>query len=147
MIPEEKKCWLAAYTRSRHEDQVSRQLTIKGLESLLPMYISDCVEGLLRLMLSDYREPINLGTEELVSVNRLVDMVCEIAGKKLVKRHDVSQPQGVRGRNSDNSRLRAVLRWEPKTRLRDGLAMTYPWIERELEKAGRLAEKVTYATA
>ena len=89
-------------------------------------------------MASDHREPLNLGTEEMVSVNELVDMVCDIAGKKLVKRHDRSKPQGVRGRNSDNSRLRTVLGWEPRTPLRDGLNVTYRWIEDELRKSGRV---------
>jgi GDP-D-mannose 3',5'-epimerase len=102
------------------------------------MYVDDCVEGMLRLMASSYREPLNLGTEEMVSVDRLVDMVCEIAGKNLCKRHDMSRPQGVRGRNSDNSQLRTVLGWEPQTRLRDGLSITYHWIEDELRRAGRL---------
>jgi GDP-D-mannose 3',5'-epimerase len=112
------------------------------------MYITDCVEGLLRLMASDHREPLNLGTEEMVSVDQLVDMVCEIAGKKLVKRHDLSKPQGVRGRNSDNSRLRTVLGWEPKTPLRDGLKITYHWIEDELRKGGRVEEAaLAYASA
>ena len=69
------------------------------------MYVDDCVEGLVRLMASDYREPLNLGTDRLVTINELVNLVSAIAGKRLVKRHDVSKPQGVRGRNSDNTRL------------------------------------------
>jgi GDP-D-mannose 3',5'-epimerase len=93
------------------------------------MYIDDCVEGIFRIMRSDYGAPLNLGTDELVSVDDLVDIVCEIAGKSLVKRHDTLRPQGVRGRNSDNSRLRSVLGWEPKTPLRRGLIPTYRWIE------------------
>jgi len=109
------------------------------------MFILDCVEGLQRLMASDYREPLNLGTEELVTIDQLVDITCEIAGKNLVLRHDLSKPQGVRGRNSDNSRLRTVLGWEPQTRLRDGLAITYQWIEQELDRAGRLADALDYA--
>ena len=109
------------------------------------MYIDDCLEGLSRLMASAYREPLNLGTDELVSVDELVNLVCEIAGKSLVKHHDLSQPQGVRGRNSDNSRLRAVLGWEPQTRLRDGLDITYRWIENELRKTGRLVYDMAYA--
>ena len=111
-----------------------------GLQTRSFMFIEDCVEGLLRLMASRHREPLNLGTEEMVSVDQLVDMVCEIAGKKLVKAHDRSKPQGVRGRNSDNSRLRTVLGWEPTTQLRDGLEVTYSWIEGELRKAGRVEE-------
>ena len=116
-----------------------------GLQTRSFMYIDDCVEGLLRLMASRYREPLNLGTEELISVDGLVDLTCEIAGKKLVKCHDLSKPQEVRGRNSDNSRLREVLGWEPRIRLRDGLTVTYKWIERELRKAGRFAPVLAYA--
>ncbi len=118
-----------------------------GLQTRSFMYIDDCVEGLLRLMASSYREPLNLGTEEMVSVDQLVDMVCEIAGKKLMRLHDRSKPQGVRGRNSDNSRLRTVLGWEPKTPLRHGLEITYRWIEDELRKAGRVEEaSLAYAS-
>ncbi len=109
------------------------------------MYIDDCLEGLLRLMASQYREPLNLGTDELISVDGLVDLVSEIAGKRLVKYHDLTKPQGVRGRNSDNSRLREVLGWEPQIRLRDGLKVTYLWIERELRKSGRTAPVLAYA--
>ena len=104
------------------------------------MFIPDCVEGLLRLMASDYREPLNLGTEEMVSVDELVDMICKLADKQLSKRHELDRPQGVRGRNSDNERLRRVLGWEPTTPLREGLAVTYHWIEEELRRAGRLPE-------
>jgi len=105
------------------------------------MYVDDCAEGLLRIMASDYHDAINLGTEEIVTINQLVDLVCKIAGKRLKKRHNLTGPQGVRGRNSDNSRLRTVLGWEPSITLSAGLKKTYPWIERELRKAGRLTEK------
>jgi GDP-D-mannose 3',5'-epimerase len=108
------------------------------------MYVDDCVEGLIRLMASEYREPLNLGTDRLISINGLVDLVCEIAGKRLTKKHDLAKPQGVRGRNSDNRRLRGVLGWEPSITLEHGLAITYPWIEKELEKAGRI-QKLAYA--
>jgi GDP-D-mannose 3', 5'-epimerase len=96
------------------------------------MYVDDCVEGLIRLMASDCREPLNLGTDRLISVDALVDLVCSIAGKELIKRHDPSKPQGVRGRNSDNSLLRKTLGWEPSISLERGLAITYEWIAREL---------------
>ena len=96
------------------------------------MYVEDCVEGLVRLMASDCREPLNLGTDRLISVDELVDLVCSIAGKDLVKRHDPSKPQGVRGRNSDNSLLRKTLGWEPSISLERGLAITYRWIAQEL---------------
>ena len=102
------------------------------------MYIDDCVEGLVRLMASGYHEPLNLGTSELVTINELVDLVCSVAYKRLVKRHDLTKPQGVRGRNSDNTRLHTVLGWEPSISLEAGLRITYKWIESELKKAGRV---------
>lgn len=106
------------------------------------MYVDDCVEGVYRLMHSDIREPINLGTEELVTINGLVDIISGIAGKTITKRHDLSKPQGVRGRNSDNEMIRELLGWEPRIPLADGLRTTYRWIERELQATGRLAEPV-----
>jgi GDP-D-mannose 3', 5'-epimerase len=96
------------------------------------MYVDDCVEGLTRVAASDYREPLNLGTDQMVSVNELVDLIARVAGKRIQKRRDLSKPQGVRGRNSDNSRLHAVLGWEPAISLEQGLATTYKWIEREV---------------
>ena len=101
-------------------------------------YIDDCVEGIYRLMRSEHREPLNLGSDRLVTVNELVDMVSQVAGKSIRKRHDLTKPQGVRGRNSDNVRLRRVLKWEPPTTLEEGLAVTYKWIQAMLETAGRL---------
>jgi GDP-D-mannose 3', 5'-epimerase len=98
------------------------------------MYVDDCVEGLVRLMHSNHREALNLGTDRLVTINELVDLVCTVAGKRLRKRHDLSKPQGVRGRNSDNSRLRQVLGWEPSIALEQGLAITYKWIRSEILK-------------
>jgi GDP-D-mannose 3', 5'-epimerase len=106
------------------------------------MYIDDCVEGIYRIMQSDHGAPLNLGTDELVSVDDLVDIVCKIAGKTLVKRHNPSRPQGVRGRNSDNSRLRRVLGWEPKTPLREGLIPTYRWIEQCVSSQRRQAAEM-----
>src|SRR6266436_6220922 len=102
------------------------------------MYVDDCVEGLVRLMASDHAEPLNLGTDYLVTINGLIDLVCDVAGKNLKKRHDLSKPQGVRGRNSDNTLLNQVLGWEPKIGLEEGLKITYKWIEGELRKAGKL---------
>jgi nucleoside-diphosphate-sugar epimerase len=102
------------------------------------MYVDDCLEGLVRLMRSDYREPLNLGTDRMVTINELVALICGLAGKRLIQCHDLSKPQGVRGRNSDNSRLRRVLGWEPSISLEQGLDVTYKWIESELRKAGRI---------
>jgi GDP-D-mannose 3',5'-epimerase len=101
-------------------------------------FVDDCVEGIYRIMKSEHWAPLNLGTDVLVTIDELVDLVSGVAGKSLTKRHDTSKPQGVRGRNSDNSRLREVLGWEPGTSLEEGLRRTYGWIESELARAGRI---------
>lgn len=99
-------------------------------------YIDDCVEGIHRLMRSDHYEPLNLGQDRLVTINHLADMVAAIAGIRITKRH-VAGPQGVRGRNSDNTHLRQVLSWEPQITLEEGLARTYRWIEEQVRSADR----------
>ncbi len=100
------------------------------------MYIDDCLEGIYRITASGIEYPINLGSAELVSINRLVDIVEEIAGVRLKRNYNLDAPQGVRGRNSDNTRIRAELGWEPSIALREGMERTYRWIYDEL-KAGR----------
>jgi nucleoside-diphosphate-sugar epimerase len=101
-------------------------------------YILDCVEGIHRLMRSSYPGPLNIGTDRLISINGLVDLVAAAAGKTIHKQHDLSKPQGVRGRNRDNTRLRQTLLWEPRISLETGMERTYRWIERELSLQGRL---------
>ena len=96
------------------------------------MYVDDCVEGLIRLMASNHRDALNLGTDELITINGLVDLIARIAGKRIKKRHNLTGPQGVRGRNSDNTRLREVLGWEPSITLVEGLRKTYPWIRSQV---------------
>jgi GDP-D-mannose 3', 5'-epimerase len=93
--------------------------------------IDDCVKGIYKVMQSDYVEPLNLGQDRMVSINQLADMIAAIAGIRIVKKH-VPGPQGVRGRNSDNTRLREVLGWEPEVSLEDGLSITYAWIETQV---------------
>ena len=93
-------------------------------------YIDDCVEGIYRLMQSDHRDPLNLGRDRMVSINELANMIIDISGKSDVDLVHVEGPQGVRGRNSDNSKLREVLDWEPTTPLEEGLIPTYRWIEK-----------------
>jgi nucleoside-diphosphate-sugar epimerase len=92
------------------------------------LWIDDCIEGTRRLVDSDVSEPRNIGSSELVSVDDMVGMVEDIAGVRLERRYDLTAPQGVRGRNSDNSRIEAELGWAPATSLRDGLARLYPWV-------------------
>lgn len=95
-------------------------------------YIDDCLEGIYRLMNSDFHDPLNLGQDRLISINALADMAAEIAGIKIEKKH-VPGPQGVRGRNSDNTLLRKTLGWEPKISLEEGMARTYAWIEKQVK--------------
>jgi len=109
------------------------------------MYVDDCVEGIYRIMQSDYAAPLNLGSDELVTIDGLVDLVSVIAGKPVVKGHALSRPQGVRGRNSDNSRLREVLGWAPGTTLRQGLAPTYHWIAEQCAHAPRVEQAIIAA--
>jgi GDP-D-mannose 3', 5'-epimerase len=97
-------------------------------------YISDCVEGIYRLMRSEFHEPLNLGQDRLISINELADLVSGIAEVEIRKQH-IDGPQGVRGRNSDNSKLREVLGWEPSVSLEEGLRRTYEWIEAEVASA------------
>jgi GDP-D-mannose 3',5'-epimerase len=111
------------------------------------MYVDDCVEGLVRLMASDHHDALNLGTDRLVTINELVDLVSGIANKRLMKRHDLTKPQGVRGRNSDNTRLNKVLGWQPAISLEAGLGVTYKWIESELKRTKRVAAQSRQAVA
>jgi nucleoside-diphosphate-sugar epimerase len=97
-------------------------------------YIDDCVEGIYRLMHSDYHEPLNLGQDRMISINQLADIIAEIAGVKINKKH-IDGPQGVRGRNSDNEKLREILDWDPQISLETGLKTTYEWIEKQVEKS------------
>ncbi len=96
------------------------------------MYIDDCLKGTQMIMNSEIREPINLGSSELVTINQLVDIVEEIAGIKLKRTYDLKAPKGVNGRNSDNTMIQQKLGWEPSIRLRDGMERTFRWIEQEI---------------
>lgn len=99
------------------------------------MYIADCVEGILRIMNSDVYGPINLGSEEQVSIRELVELVADIAGIKVNIECDMTQPQGVVGRNSDNTMICERLGWEPSIPLRQGLEQLYPWVEQKVKEA------------
>ncbi len=105
------------------------------------LYVDDCVEGIHRLLNSDSRGPLNLGMDRLITINDLVDVVCNIAGKNLTKVHNMSGPQGVRGRNSDNTKVQKELDWSPTITLEEGLETTYHWI------ASKLAQGVPVGSA
>jgi nucleoside-diphosphate-sugar epimerase len=101
------------------------------------MYIDDCIEGILRIMNSNIEEPINLGSDELTTINGLVEMVEDIAGVELKHNHNLKAPKGVNGRNSDNTLIKKYLGWAPGIRLRDGMERTYRWIHEEYQKVHR----------
>ena len=103
-----------------------------GLQTRSFMYIDECVEGIMKIMYSDIEVPINLGSEEMVSINQLVDIVEEIADYKMKRTYDLSAPKGVRGRNSDNTLIRELLKWDPKYPLADGMKKTYDWIKEQM---------------
>ena len=104
-----------------------------GLQTRSFLYIDECVEAVLRLMDSDFSEPINIGSEEMVTINKLAEIVMEVAGKALRLKH-IDGPLGVRGRNSDNHLIREKLGWEPSLPLIEGIRTTYQWISTQVEK-------------
>jgi nucleoside-diphosphate-sugar epimerase len=110
-------------------------------------YIDDCVDGIYRLMQSDYAEPLNLGQDRMVTINELVNIIAVIAGKKISKRYDLTKPQGVRGRNCDNTRLREVLNWEPRISLEEGLAQTFAWISEQIHHARQITGRDQTSTS
>jgi nucleoside-diphosphate-sugar epimerase len=111
------------------------------------MYISDCLKGTQDLTHSDIIEPINIGSSELVSINRLVDIVEDIAGVKLRRSYNLSAPKGVNGRNSDNTLIKKLMGWEPGTKLRDGMELTYRWIHDQMAPRYAGAKRTPVAAA
>jgi GDP-D-mannose 3',5'-epimerase len=105
-----------------------------GCQTRSFLYVDECVEGTIRLLRSNVPGPVNIGSEEMVTINQMVDMVAEIAGKRIHKRH-VPGPLGVRGRVSDNRRIRETLGWAPRSRLRDGLERTYAWVKAQVDQS------------
>jgi GDP-D-mannose 3',5'-epimerase len=101
------------------------------------MYIDDCTLGTQAILQSEIHEPINLGSSELVTINQLVDIAEDIASVKLQRKYNLNAPKGVNGRNSDNTKIRQYLGWEPSIRLKEGLARTYEWIENEMMAVSR----------
>lgn len=111
------------------------------------MYIDDCLKGTRMILESDVHEPINLGSSELVTINELVDIVEEIAGVRLTRSYKPDAPKGVNGRNSDNAKIKQYFGWEPSIRLRDGMAKTYEWIEKQMLETGAGRSYVAAAVA
>jgi GDP-D-mannose 3', 5'-epimerase len=110
-----------------------------GQQSQSFLYVDDCVEGLVRLMASDYRHPLNLGANRRVTMDHLVELVSALAGKRLIRCHNLTKPSAFLSRSSDTMRLWEVLKWKPSVNLEEGLSLTYRWIENELRQAGRVS--------
>ncbi len=117
---------------AKHSGSNQIEIWGDGKQTRSFMYIDDCTMGTLMIAESDIREPINLGSSELVTINQLVDVAEEIAGVRLKRNYKLDAPRGVNGRNSDNTKILHELNWEPSIRLREGLAKTYAWIEQEM---------------
>jgi nucleoside-diphosphate-sugar epimerase len=96
------------------------------------MYVEDCIEGTLMIARADSPDPVNLGSDELVTINGLVDIVESIADITLERRYVLGAPQGVRGRNSDNTMIEGIYGWAPSISLRSGLERTFPWVDQQL---------------
>ena len=131
----------AAICRKVLEAKISRKHEIEiwgdGRQTRSFMYIDDCIKGIRAIFESEIHEPINLGSNELVTINQLVDIVEEIAGVKLKRNYKLNAPKGVNGRNSDNTKIKQYLGWEPSIRLKEGMAKTYAWIESEMMLSAR----------
>ncbi len=131
---------IAALCRKVAETKNPGTITIwgDGKQTRSYCYIDDAVRGTIMLMESDFEEPINVGSDRLVSIEELADMIIKISGKTIKKKYDLSAPQGVRGRNADITLARKVLEWEPIVTLEEGLARTYGWIEKQCKKESAL---------
>ena len=119
---------------SEAEDGGEVEVWGDGLQTRSFLYVDECLDGVLTLMRSDCVEPVNIGSDEMVSINQLVDIAAEVADKKVVKNH-IPGPQGVRGRNSDNTFIEKMIGWRPSTKLIDGVRETYNWIDSQKVKA------------
>ncbi len=122
----------AALCRKISRNTTHLEIWGNGMQTRSYCYVSDCVDGLYALMNSEYHKPVNIGTDRLVNIDELADMIMEISGKNLEKVYDMTKPQGVMGRNADITRAALELNWHPKVTLNDGLKRTYDWIKEEI---------------
>lgn len=132
----------AAFCRKAITSTKEFEMWGNGLQTRSFCYIDDCVEGILRLMASDYKKPLNIGSDEMVSMNEMAEIVLALKGSSLPIKH-IPGPEGVRGRNSDNTLIKQVLGYSPGTSLKDGLALTYAWISQQVEKYGGDVQALT----
>merc|ERR1711988_644001 len=135
----------AAFCRKAITSTKEFEMWGNGKQTRSFCYIDDCVEGILRLMVSDYKKPLNIGSDEMVSMNEMADIALGFKGDKIPIKH-IPGPEGVRGRNSDNTLIKQVLGWAPQTPLREGLKYTYDWIHAQVDeykKNGGTIESLT----
>ena len=138
----------AALSRKVIQSKLKKENKIQvwgdGKQTRTFLYVDDCVEGTLRLFESDYSEPVNIGSDEQVSINEMIDIIEEISGsEKLEKEYQLDKPLGVRGRSSDNTLVKEILNWSYQIKLKDGLKKTYNWIEGEVSKVGTNISRFT----
>jgi len=136
----------AAFCRKAITSETEFEMWGNGLQTRSFCYIDDCVEGIIRLMVSDYKKPLNIGSDEMVSMNQMADIVLEASKKKGMPIKHIPGPEGVRGRNSDNTLIKQVLGWAPQTTLKEGLGITYKWIEEQVGKYGADTKALTTST-
>lgn len=125
----------AALCRKVAESPDNGTITIwsDGKQTRSFCYVDDCLEGTYRLMMSNHDQPLNIGSERMITIDDLADIIIGISGKNLHKAYDPSKPQGVRGRSSDNTMAKRILNWEPQVPLEQGLARTYSWIKEQVQ--------------
>jgi len=137
----------AAICRKVAEAKIKKLNTIEiwgdGKQTRSFLYIDDCIEGTLKLFYSNYTEPLNIGSDEQVSINQLVDIAEDISSLKLERKYLLDKPKGVRGRSSNNERLKKVLNWNYSVKLKDGIKKTYDWIYKELKSNSSNTKKYT----
>ena len=115
-----------------------------GMQTRTFLYIDDCIEGTLRLFESDYSDPVNIGSDEQVSINQMIEIIENISGiKKLERIYQLDKPKGVRGRSSNNDLAKKILKWSYKIKLKNGLKKTYDWISSEVNKQGSNLSRFT----
>jgi GDP-D-mannose 3',5'-epimerase len=129
-----KEKYPAAICRKIAESKDGESVTIwgDGMASRSFLYIDECIDGVIRLMGSEFKEPVNIGSDEMITVEGLAKMTIELSGKKLSIEKDITKPQGVRGRNSDNNLIYEVLKWKPSRPLREGMSKLYSWVEKQV---------------
>ena len=130
--------------KAKKNNEIKIEVWGDGMQTRTFLYVDDCIEGTLRLFESDYSEPVNIGSDEQVSINQMIEIIEDISGiKKLERVYQLDKPKGVRGRSSNNDLVKEVLNWSFKIKLKEGLKKTYDWISAETSKEGSNLSRFT----